>query len=364
MNDRQRLIACLTGQPVDRTPYLLFWNPWWTTWERWKREGLPREFRDMRDVRAHFGADLSWGYVPVDFGPCPFPDRQVLQENDETVLWIDSWGVKRRDFKTHQSMSEFLDFPVKSRADWERYRDQWLDPDDPRRLAGPWRELCAQWQAEDRPIQMGTFPDTGLYGTLRWLLGDEGCLLAFMDEPRLVHEIMDHMTDVYLAVYQQVVPEVRVDIIHMWEDMCGRQGPLISPRHWEEFLGPGYRRIRAFCDAHGIPLLSVDTDGQPERIIPPMMAFGVNFLFPMEVAAGCDVNDTVRRHPELGMLGGIDKRALAVGPEAIDREFARVRPAVESGRYVPDLDHLIPDDVSWANFCHYARGLKALTGKA
>ena len=38
-------------------------------------------------------------------------------------------------------MSEFLDFPVKNRQDWLRFKQQWLDPDDPRRvevlLAGP-----------------------------------------------------------------------------------------------------------------------------------------------------------------------------------------------------------------------------------
>jgi uroporphyrinogen decarboxylase len=70
-----------------------------------------------------------------------------------------------------------------------------------------------------------------------------------------------------------------------------------------------------------------------------------------------------RRYPELALTGGIDKRALAAGPAAIDRELERVRPAVERGRYVPDLDHLIPDDVSWSNYCHYAEGLRRLVGK-
>jgi len=62
-------------------------------------------------------------------------------------------------------------------------------------------------------------------------------------------------------------------------------------------------------------------------------------------------------------MGGIDKRALAAGPEAIDRELERVRPAVEGGRYIPDLDHGIPDDVSWQNFCHFAKALRRLVGK-
>jgi hypothetical protein len=63
------------------------------------------------------------------------------------------------------------------------------------------------------------------------------------------------------------------------------------------------------------------------------------------------------------MMGGIDKRALAQGPAAIDRELVRVRPAVERGRYIPCLDHLVPDDVSWQNYSYFAHAVRRLVGK-
>lgn len=107
----------------------------------------------------------------------------------------------------------------------------------------------------------------------------------------------------------------------------------------------------------------MDTDGQPDLIVRPMMQAGVNFLFPFEVAAGCDVNVFQAKYPTLGMMGGIDKRALAAGPKAIDLELTRIKPAVDKGRYIPDLDHCIPDDVSWDNYCYYAEALKKLVGK-
>jgi uroporphyrinogen decarboxylase len=67
--------------------------------------------------------------------------------------------------------------------------------------------------------------------------------------------------------------------------------------------------------------------------------------------------------PTLGMMGGVDKRALAEGPAAIDRELERIRPAVERGRYIPNLDHCIPDDVSWQHYRYYAQALRELAGK-
>jgi len=90
------------------------------------------------------------------------------------------------------------------------------------------------------------------------------------------------------------------------------------------------------------------------------MEHGVNYLWPFEVAAGCDVNYFGNKYPSLGMWGGIDKRALAAGKKAIDRELERIRPAMEKGRYIPDMDHSIPDDVSWENYLHYAKALKKL----
>jgi len=363
MTDRERFLACILGDPVDRPPFWLFWSPWGRSWERWTREGKPAELVDWNDVRMHFGAEAFPAPLPVNCGPCPAFDRTVVEETDDWVVFIDGWGIRRRDLKGNESMSEFLEFPVKGRPDWERFKAERLDPAHPDRLGGQWRDLGADWMARGYPIRLGDFPDVGIFGTLRWLLGDEECLLAFYDDPELVHEIMNHMTDLYLHVFEQVVAEVRVDVIHMWEDMCGRQGPLISPAHWEEFMGPCYRRIKEFADAHGVPVLSVDTDGNPDAIVPAMTAAGVNYLWPMEVAAGCDVNVMRDRYPTLGMMGGVDKRALAAGPDAIDRELARVRPAVEKGRYVPEVDHCIPDDVSWENFSHFARGLRRLVGK-
>jgi hypothetical protein len=110
-------------------------------------------------------------------------------------------------------------------------------------------------------------------------------------------------------------------------------------------------------------VISVDTDGNPDKITPPMIETGVNLLFPLEVAAGCDVNEWQRRYPNLAFSGGIDKRALAQGKAAIDAELERVRPAIERGRYIPELDHLVPDDVSWENYCYFAEKLKQMVGK-
>ena len=42
----------------------------------------------------------------------------MLAEDETYVTFIDSWGIRRRDYKHQESMSEFLEYPVKTRQDW------------------------------------------------------------------------------------------------------------------------------------------------------------------------------------------------------------------------------------------------------
>ena len=237
MTDRERFVACILGEPVDRPPYCLFWGPWGTTWNRWKKEGKPESVTDHRSI---FNPDHPPMSIPVNCGPCPKIERSVIEEDEEFIIFIDGWGIKRRNFKNRESMSEFIEFPVKTRGDWQRFKEERLNPDSPERLNGNWLDQCKKWTSKGYPIQLGYYPDVGLFGGLRWLLGDEECLVAFYTMPDLVHEIMDHLTSLYLTVFEKVVKVVQVDEIHLWEDMCGRQGPLISPKHWDEFMGPNY----------------------------------------------------------------------------------------------------------------------------
>ena len=65
--------------------------------------------------------------------------------------------------------------------------------------------------------------------------------------------------------------------------------------------------------------------------------------------------------PELRLLGGIDKRAMIAGPEAIDVELARVAPLCEEGGFVPWCDHHVPPDVPLRHYRYYVQRMKQMT---
>jgi len=305
----------------------------------------------------------------------------VLAEDSETITVRDPRGIVRRDLRDGSSMPDFLDYPVHNRPEWEQYKEERLQPDAPGRFLKPgcqwnlWNDV--PWQAGTAEevgravkkaageakiaVQIGGFP-WGVFGTARDILGAEELLVSFYTQPDLVHDIMDTFTDLWLQLYEEVAPYVQIDMIHIWEDMSGRQGSLISPAMIEEFMMPNYRKIRAFARAHRIPLISVDSDGRVDNLLPVMTRNGVNFFFPFEVQAGCDVEAVRRQYPELAILGGLNKYALVLGRAAIDAEIARAARMLKHGRYAPSLDHLVPPDVPWDAYVYYIARLKDILG--
>jgi uroporphyrinogen decarboxylase len=353
----ERCVRCLLGEPVDRVPFGVGFG--WTPWEQTK--SLWREAAgDSRLTPAdYFGYDKSFAYPDIRLGVYPFFERDVLSEDDEHIVYRDERGITMRQRRDYASMPEFLDYPVKGRDDWERLKAERLRIDQPGRVAEDWLAFRDRLDRTGEAVQVGGFP-YGVFGTMRDLLGVESLLVAFYDHPDMVLEMVEHLTSLWLAVWQRVAEHVQIDHIHIWEDMSGRQGSLISPAMVRHFMMPCYDRIADFARRAGVRLVSVDTDGDCRELVPVFMEHGVNVVLPFEVQAGNDVRLYRRDYPTLGIWGGLDKRALAAGKAEIDVEVAKAKEMICGGRYLPSFDHLIPPDVPWGNFRYAVERLREL----
>ena len=355
----ERLIRCLTGQPVDRIPFGvgLGWAGWGETHERWRRESGNADLNPAQVL--HY--DPGFAVPKLQLGIFPgFPEITV-SETAEFIVQRNERGILLRQRRDHGSMPEFMDYPVKTRYDWDQLKAERLNPLHPGRIAENMTAFNNRIRQTGQAVQVGVFP-YGVFGTVRDLMGVEAMLVAFYDEPEMVHNMMDHLTTLWLTVWEEVARQTRIDHIHIWEDMSGRQGSLISPAMAESFMMPCYDRIAAFAKTHHIPLVSVDTDGDCSELVPLMMRHGINAFLPFEVQAGNDINEYRRLYPELGIFFGLDKRALAEGKAAIDREVGKAAAMIQKGRYIPGFDHLIPPDVPWANFCYAAKRIRNICG--
>jgi len=140
-----------------------------------------------------------------------------------------------------------------------------------------------------------------------------------------------------------------------FEDFAFKTGPLVSPSIYKKFLLPRYKRMNEHLRKYGIKIISLDSDGNIEVLLPLIIEAGFNFIHPFEQAADMDA---VKIRKEYGtafaILGSIDKREIAKGKNAIEKEILRQVPfLLEKGGYIPTIDHSVPPDVSYENFLYY-----------
>ncbi len=386
MNSRDRFRALMNFEPVDRT---LFWEiGYWTgTVRRWYGEGLPQRHQldaDRGDGLSTAGGAIPWDPTPWETSPFAhdvneqvgldagmvripvnnyfFPpfEEEILEDHGDWIVRRDRNGVIRRERSDRASVPAFIGWPVRYRSDWEELKSERLRPDLQNRLPQDWPAWVDKFKQRDYPLVVGL--RQGYYWTARDLLGDERVLYTFHDDPQLVHDMMDYLTDFWIALYDPILNEVDADAAVIWEDISYKNGPLISPAMIREFIQPNYKRFTGFLRDHGIRTVLVDSDGDCKQIIPALMEGGITGLMPFEVNAGMNVVEVRKAFPRLQILGGIDKTQLARGKEAIDRELAaKVTPEMlKAGGYVPLVDHQVPPDVSWEDFKYYRERLARL----
>ncbi|MCL4378429.1 MAG: hypothetical protein M1409_08660, partial [Actinobacteria bacterium] len=194
----------------------------------------------------------------------------------------------------------------------------------------------------------------GYYSMLRRWMGTEVLSYMFFDNPNLIYECCEFLTEYFINLVSKAVKEIKFDFIVIHEDMSYKNGPLISPNQFVKFFQNHYKRVINFLKSNDVELILVDTDGNFEVLIPLFLEAGVDGFFPMEVAAGMDPVSIRKKYGKsFCMIGGVDKRELAKDKINIKSEIDKLVPVISEGGYIPCVDHMIPPDVSLQNFLYY-----------
>jgi hypothetical protein len=334
-------------------PDRVFMMRQWTfgdTNQRWLREGMPWDVH----FNQYFGFDRN-ECVPVDTSPFPGLQTKVVEEGPGWHVEEDEFGGRRKSWTNRElGMSQWLSYPIRGRETWERWKER-LNPDAANRYPEYWDDLKRTYAVRDYPlgINAGSF-----YGWIRNWVGMEHLALMYYDCPDLVHEMTEYVTNFMLKLMERTLSEIPdLDYGLMWEDMAMKTGPLISPKLFREFMLEPMKRVTKVLNDYGIDIIMVDSDGNVDDLIPLWLEANVNLIYPMEVAAGCDMLKYREQYgKELLIIGGIDKRELRDGytKKDVEREVMSKVPAlIEQGGYSPMVDHAVPPDVPLENFKHY-----------
>jgi uroporphyrinogen decarboxylase len=362
MTHRERWIRHMHFEPVDYIPDEEF-GYWESTFPRWHQEGLPKEIADNGIADQFFGFSPRAG-VGMDLGLRPGFDTEILEHGDRYVLLRDGAGVLCKVFTDgHETIPQYLDFPLKTRRDWEDLFLPRLDPNDPERVAAA-DELARQGEALAHSEAPVVVFGGSLFGTPRGWAGFEGISYMIYDDPGLFEEIVEHMCVLACTLLKKILVHVKtIDAGAFWEDMAYKAGCIISPKTFRQYLTPRYKRITDLLAEAGCDISFVDCDGNIMDVAECWIEGGVNCMFPVEVAGG---SDPLALREKLGrkclLLGGVNKRALALGRDAIDEELERLRPHVMEGGWIPHVDHRVPPDVPYADYLYYLESKRRIFG--
>ncbi len=359
MKLRERFVNTVLFKDVDRVPIWEFLGYWPDTIRKWYSEGLPYYVGGPMPLYEYLDLDPCpfWNFlIPLDFGPIPRFVSKTLEEDERYRICISSEGIKMKILKKGASMPTFLEHPVRNREDWERYKER-FDPHDPRRYPLDWsEELIEVLNERSEPVGLWF---TSFFGLARNLMGLKRALIAFVRDHEFLKEIFDFWTEFYFEVTKDVVKNVKVDFLYMWEDMAYNKGPHISPKTFRDVILPYYIKVISHFKHYGVQVFIVDSDGNVDLLIPLFIEAGVNLILPLEVNAGMDVIELREKYGKrIAFIGNINKVALKEGKESIDKELERKLPLVKEGGFIPCVDHGVPLDVPLKNYLYYINQLK------
>ncbi len=400
ISTRERFLGiCRFERPGDLYISDTFWPE---TLEEWVKQGAPKEIIHARFRREYFQfqrrrplaefhfllrirrlAEINSGALgegreespsKIDLGhgitvsartrspAVPAYEPRIISEDEGTVTLRNVAGqaVKYIKDRVEAMMPTYLGWPVKDRATWNEHKKR-LDPNTPERWPLDWNAYVQKMNGEGEPLSLGV---GSFFGYLREWVGSERILYMFYDDPGLIEDMMEQVLYLETEVIKRVLKDIKIQRAAFWEDMAYKSGPLISPAMVRKFMMPRYKKITDLLHSYGVDVINIESDGNLNELIPLWLESGINYVSPLEVAAHNDAVAIRKKYGKDLIIGGaIDKRALIKGKEATREEvMSKVPFLLEQGGYFPAIDHSVPPDVTFENYCYYINLMREVAG--
>ena len=243
---------------------------------------------------------------------------------------------------------------------------RYLNPDDPKRLPKKWSKQIPAWNNRDHVLML--YVHRGFFltmGVRTWRRFRE-VMYLLIDQPELVSRMMMIQGEFSARLTERVLNEVKIDAAVFSEPIGGNEGPLISPKMYEDFVLKNYKPILDVLNRYNVETIIFQTYANARILIPSILRWGFNCLWACEVYTESMDYRSIRTEfgRDLRLIGGIDLDALRHGKEAIHREIeTRVPPLIEDGGFVPLADGRVREDVPFDNYVYYRRLLEKITRK-
>lgn len=349
MTDRERFNNQMHYRPFDRCFNMEFgyWSENYEQWDIFVENGITNEAQ----ANEFFSFDRMGSVGGVVWMNPPFEGKTV-DETETTYIVINADGLLAEIPKSGQStIPHFMRSSITTPDDWQRVKEERFRRDDPARKVDV--EAIKQQHPPERDYPLGVSCGS-MIGRIRDMLTFQGLAFATYDYPEMVEDMVETACVLVEDFLDQVLGQIDFDLATGWEDICFKNGPIISVPFFKSVIVPRYARIGKKLREAGIDLWWTDCDGDVRPLIPGFLEAGLNTMFPFEVNGSGHPGETLDKYgPELRIVGGFDKLVMIKGKEAIREYMESLVPWVERGGFIPHCDHRCPPDVTPENYLYY-----------
>lgn len=327
MNSRQRFLAVMKGEKVDEIPFFEE-EIREEVLAEWRRQGLDSWVTE-ENCLDYFGLDrretISVRFSPVEGGIEGKEDLERVirhyREHPVEFLQGEFWEEKARHYHGR-------DFPLGT-IGWNGFQLP-LFPPDPENEHNEWENLV------------------NLYCQLR-------------DNPEAVKEALSFIADYYISITALACKHLELDFIILSEPIASASGPVISPRDFNEFVVPQYRKLVSAYRRMGIPQIVFRSISNIRPLLPTVIETGFDGIWITQIMnAGIDYVQLGEQYPDMALMGGIESIALLESGASVTEEVRRKAiPLLKRGRWLPALDDNVRVNIPYKRFLKYRRVLLA-----
>ncbi len=285
-------------------------------------EGLPdpsMKFEDMNDQDQMKLIDTLF-LVHEEFGVDGFTSFNIGHEKEIDANYVeDDWGV------VYKRSSHGIPVPVgHPLADTSKLNG--FMPPNPKREHLALLEMGRERFKGEKALfwmMRGTFVRS-------WrLTGMENLMIMMYEAPEIVHQIAE-MTLEYHRKVIDLVFDAGANVIILGDDIASSKSPLISPKHFKEFVFPYNKKIVEYAHSKGLKIAQ-HSDGNLWPLLDTIIDAGFDGLNPLEPQGGMFMKE-VKDYcgDKMCLLGNIDCMHLLPNgtPEEVD---ASVKQTIEDG---------------------------------
>ena len=255
MTPREIVLDQISHRETDIIPYTL---------------GFEGDVTDRLD--AHYGGDQWHDSLRTFIKGTSVVNTMKKDPTDREGYWVDPygslWRMDRRPFH--------LESPAMARPSFDDY--QWPKPEAffvNDSLIAQARQFCEE--EKDEFFLIGWL-GWGLFETSWNVRGFENILMDVVSEPDFVEELMDRITEQFLAYVDftcRHLPDVHA--IMFGDDWGDQRGVIVGPERWRKLFKPRYARIYDAVHAHGKFVIS-HCCGSIHDIMPDVIEIGLDVL--------------------------------------------------------------------------------------